>query len=127
MEAKTVPRKYEFRGAVFRLEPEVVRLDNDVALSQLLRGKKPAARRLARQILREYRSAYGRELRITEGSLAAEIWYHYRFHVLFLRLRKLKIKNRLLSRLLRSTETIDMGERARDNNRLLWDLLGFFW
>ena len=115
-----------YKNVSYRLEPGIVRVDNNIVLDRMIRKNFRACRHLSEDIRQEYLKIYEKELKITEKSLAVEIYLHYKCHIWFTRLQKRFKKSRILKRLLRSTVVIDSGEKDVDNNRFIWDLLAVF-
>ena len=68
----------KYHGIGFKFEPQIVRIRNDEILRFYLTHQKAACQRLARVVRKAYRLKYGTELKISEKSLATEIWFHYR-------------------------------------------------
>ena len=107
-----------------RFESHLARVVNDDALIQVLQdGKRRASFLLARQILEEYREQFGEELKITEKSLACEIYWHYYCLKIALAIEARFGKKRFTTWLIRHIDVSDCGERAVDTNRIFWDLL----
>ena len=73
-----------------------------------------------------YEGHFKKPLRISEKSLAVEVYMHYKFQVWFRYLEKGFKNSRLLKRLLRSTAVIDCGEKSCDTNRFVWDFMARF-
>ena len=119
-------RKYEFEEVQYTLEPGIVRVRSEEPLKGLLKKKMKAAGILSERILAAYCVDFGRELEITRNSLAVEIYLHFKVQQACLKMMKLFGKRRLLNAVLRHTEIIDCGEKHRDNNRFLWDILAWF-
>ncbi|MBR5931916.1 MAG: hypothetical protein IKZ95_07840 [Lachnospiraceae bacterium] len=117
-----------FPDIEIRLNPHLVRVVNDDALIGTLReGKHKAAFLLAHKILKDYQEEYGEELKITEKSLACEIYWHYYFLDKATAFERRFGKKKFTSWLIRHIDTSDCGERKVDNNRFVWDLLSHFF
>jgi len=111
-----------------KYEGRIVRISNDEALlSYFHRYGRKGARPLAAYILKRSETIFGNELPITEKSLAAEIYYHYRILRTFLNIEKLTGQLRFTRWMIRHIDVIDCGGRDEDNNRFLWDMLSVFW
>ena len=111
-----------------RFKQHLVRVVNDDVLMNALRdGKRRTAHLLAGQILEEYREQFGEELKITEKSLACEIYWHYYCLKIALAIEKRFGKKRFTTWLIRHIDISDCGERAVDNNRFVWDALSHFF
>ena len=117
---------YTQDGTAYRFEHQIVRVKNDEALEKLFQGRLKASAGLAEYLRDRYREAFQEELNITAVSLAVELYLHYKAQVMLLYLQKIFKKSRLISRLLRSTNVIDCGERSCDSNRFVWDILSHF-
>lgn len=114
----------EYQGIGIRLGERVVHIQNDDALDLFLSsGKKPRAFQLAEYLKEKYRKEYGKELKITDRSLACEIYWHWKIKIRSLKAEQKHGKRKLTSWLLWHMEDIDCGDRKADNNRFLWNLL----
>lgn len=120
----------KYHGIGFKFEPQIVRIRNDEILRFYLTHQKAACQRLARVVRKAYRLKYGTELKISEKSLATEIWFHYRIKRISLMLEGIHWKvfqksgfRNFLDKVLIHMAVIDCGERKVDNNRWLWNLL----
>jgi len=119
-------REYRDVGVIY--EDRVVRIANDASLAALFKEKgRRGALALSGHILCRYASLSGRELQITDRSLAAEIYDHYKLQVWTLRFEKLMGRCRPTRWMMRHMEVIDCGEKEVDNNRFLWDLFSILW
>lgn len=81
---------------------------------------------LVHAIKRDYHAYYGKPLAIKDKSLGLEIWGHLYYEVFILSVCKLLRLNKYARRvknLLKSAQIIDCGERNKDSNRRLWDIL----
>ena len=118
----------EYQGIGIRLGERVVHIQNDNALDLLLSsGKKKQAAKLAKYLKEQYRENYGKELRISNRSLACEIYWHWKIKTKSAAAEEKRGKKKLTSWLLMHMEDIDCGDIKSDNNRLLWDLLSIFF
>ena len=107
-----------------RFNQHLVRVVNDDALMNALRdGKRRTAHLLAGEILEDYREQFGEELKITEKSLACEIYWHYYCLKIALAIEAQFGKKRFTTWLIRHIDVSDCGERAVDTNRIFWDIL----
>ena len=106
----------------------VVRVDNDRALWVYIHlDPYSNTRRLVTWIKQIYASAFDEDLRISDNSLAMEIWGHIYFEQFLLRnpkLGRVLFPFGLYQRLVTSCEAVDCGESSKDGNRWLWDVLG---
>ncbi len=116
----------EISGLNVRLEPKIVRIDNDETLAGLLNCRKNAFA-IAERMLESYKEKYGTDLKISKRSLAVEIYGHY-YILVKADAFEAKHGSRKFTRWLkRHMDVIDCGEKDVDNNRLAWDILQFFW
>lgn len=106
-----------------------VHLDNDRDLRNAISDKLDNAEVIARQIRRDYREERGTALDISTDSLTWEIIGHIYPGEIAKSLKKVDfifpsdIRNGL-DEIIKKTETIDMGEEGKDENRWLWDKMG---
>ncbi len=104
-----------------------IHIVNDTALWTLLEGTvKENTITLVTWIREQYQALLGKDLDITDDSLAVEIWGHvyFEYYLLILKeLVRLQLLNDLLEPLLAKSDVIDCGEAGLDNNRKLWDML----
>lgn len=116
----------DYRGIGILLEPQVVRVRNDMALrAQLYRGKQTAAYKLALHILRTHRRAFPQRIRISVRSLACEIYGHYLIKEYAERLELRFGEHKLTTWLKLHMQVIDCGDMKSDNNRFVWDLFSY--
>lgn len=109
----------------------IISIDNNQSFQKLMNDiPKSGILELTTQAKRHYFEIYAEAIRITDRSLALEIWGHYffekyfsTFKVLFKKLGLKSIKNRLVQ----ATDAFDCGEKAYDSNRLIWDFGAIFY
>ena len=110
------------------LTDRIVRVDNDENLKALLHtGKRAAALQLSTHIRQMYEKEFGKPLKISTKSLAAEIYDHYLIQEMTFKAERVIGKIRPTRWMVRHMEVIDCGEQAVDNNRFLWNLASIFW
>lgn len=119
-----------FKQIQIVLEIGLIKVSSNLALWEYLRGKdKVKIHLLASEIKNRYFEKYGRELHISQSSLVVEILIHVYCHNLGLTILPF-IKNtfleKFLKKLIERAEVIDCGEKKRDSNRWVWDLLSHF-
>ena len=115
-------RRFENIG--LQMKERVVRVVNDETLITFLKTEKhKGARELARFILVEYRQRFGSELKITERSLACEIYWHYYCLDKAASYERRHGKRKFTSWLIRHIDISDCGEKSVDTNRFVWDIL----
>lgn len=81
---------------------------------------------LVRQIKSEYLKYMGQALAVTDRSFVVEVWGHLYYEYYVLRLKCMlnaRWFDRWSVKLLRPSASIDCGEKGKDRNRWLWDLL----
>ncbi|WP_336798790.1 hypothetical protein [Exiguobacterium acetylicum] len=119
-----------FRGywIRYRLEPQIIRVDNQ-GIYHLGKVLFPRPNRVSYEmalLLKEkYERRYKRPLYIKTSSIATEIWGHTHLDIYYRALLRLPIPTRLRQRYtnrLESTKIIDIGVRAVDQNRIVWDI-----
>ncbi|MDO4490869.1 MAG: hypothetical protein Q4B85_07385 [Lachnospiraceae bacterium] len=115
-----------YHGVGIKLEPQVVRIANDFVLDVHLQENSKNCMRLAREIRNAYELEYQEQLRISERSLAIEIYAHYKIQKLSEKVERYLGRTRLTRWLIGHTEVIDCGCREKDNNRFIWDTLCAF-
>ncbi len=105
----------------------LIGITNDAALKRLVQANpEESVELLVRQINKDYRVYHGRALAITDDSFIVEIWGHIYFEHFLLKYRKLLqsiLFFGLYQRLCKSCEVIDCGEKGKDPNRKVWDIL----
>lgn len=119
-------RRFEDIG--LQMKERIVRVANDEPLTALLKKEKhKGARALARYILAQYRQQFGTELKISERSLACEIYWHYYCWDKAVTFENRHGKKRFTSWLIRHIDVSDCGEQKVDNNRFVWDILSIMF
>lgn len=117
-----------YRKVGIILEPGIVRVLNDHELkAEFGRGGRKAAYGIAAYAKEQYRKNYSKELKISDRSLACEIYWHYFIIDRAQWIEKHFFKTRLTRWLVVHMDVIDCGERAVDNNRFLWTFLAIFF
>ena len=119
--------KYIENGIGIVIEERVIRIANDWVLEAYLGRDKHKACLLAARLREMYRTSKGRDLNITDKSLAAEIYYHYRLQKISLAIEKKHGRSRPTRWMIRHMKVIDCGEMQVDNNRFVWDIASRFW
>lgn len=119
-----------FRGGWirYRIEPQIIRIDNR-GRYHLGRTLFPAPNRysyeLAVLLKNKHQQQYKRPLLIQTASIATEIWGHTHLDIFYRCMLNVPIPSVLRKRYeerLRNTSIIDIGVRAVDNNRIVWDI-----
>jgi len=105
------------------LKFQSVHLVANYALRRCARKRVANMDRLCRQVLDDYRSFYGKDLKIKIDSLVTEVLGHVYAYEILLFLRKL-LPLGLLKWLSLRACGIDCGEKKRDANRWIWDWCG---
>lgn len=112
-----------FNGVGLILEPQVVRISNDFVLDVYLQTDPKNSMRLAKYICSAYRQKYMEELKISERSLAIEIYGHYKMQKTAEKVQGVIGRKKLTDWLIGHTTVIDCGSAEKDNNRIIWDTL----
>ena len=106
------------------LRKHIVRVVNDEPLVALLKEKKrDGAHELAHHVLAQYRQRFGEDLKITERSLACEIYWHYYWLEKARTFEARHGKTKFTTWLIRHIDVSDCGEQKEDRNRFVWDIL----
>ena len=129
-----MPDMDPLRDISVKYEDRVVRIRSDESIYKRLHSGRKAGRQLAEQILREYEARFNKPLRISLGSLNAEIKIHVFADRIFAASEKFFEKIRIAPHLKRfahwlhvHTRVIDCGEKAIDNNRFVFDFFAPFY
>ena len=116
--------KEDFANIGLQIKEHIVRVVNDEPLTVLLKtDKHKGARRLAGFILAEYRQRFGSDLKISERSLACEIYWHFYCWEKAVAFEQRYGKKKFTSWLIRHIDVSDCGEQKIDSNRFVWDIL----
>ncbi len=113
-------------------DDSAVHIVTDEHLKAFLKKDRTASYVLAHAILERYRILFGKPLNISRRSLAAEIRLHVLSHAFFTALENMAdfknsgICHRICSKMIRSAEVIDCGERQVDGNRFVFDYVSIF-
>ncbi|PWS29127.1 hypothetical protein DHW03_04695 [Pedobacter yonginense] len=120
---------YELEGCTIKvdIEPKLIRVYGNAELWRFLDGA-PSLRFdvLIDTIKKDYENHLGKPLMITNDSLIVEIVAHVYcdyIGLIFNRLVKISLIQRLVTKLLKRAEIVDCGEKGVDSNRWLWDYL----
>ena len=127
--------EYLFAGVTVRYAPQIVRIDTDHALMDFLAQRGNGSRALARHSLARYEALLGVPMAVAERSMATEILVHAYLDVVFRRAgrlgRRLGRTGRRLAgwgeRMQSHTAVSDIGERAVDSNRHIFDGISHFY
>ncbi len=107
------------------LSEKAVHIDNDEALKSIIPNPK-AAMELARKLKGNYHEKYGRELSVSELSMAIEIYGHIYPEKIAKTIKELPVPNMVedaMKNLIKKTDVIDSGEESIDKNRKVWDVI----
>ena len=118
-----------------QLDEGIIRVYSNAALWEYLNGQtRQRLRLLAETVKDEYAAVFGKPLQIGTNSLIVEILVHLYCDYLglaFNRYVRIPVIQKLVNKLLERAEVVDCGEKAKDGNRWVWDLLapgqGFFF
>ncbi|MGV3763791.1 hypothetical protein [Parapedobacter sp.] len=109
------------------IEEGLVRITNDPSFRRTALGRAETPMgTLFDRVQVNHQQVFGRELTLDKESFIVEIWGHLYVHHLLLkykRILKVVLVFGLYDRFFRSCEVIDCGERDKDPNRWLWDML----
>lgn len=107
-----------------------IKLTNDAQLAALLASNTEASTdALVTAIKQEFKSAHGKDIDISDASMAVEIWGHVYTESFAAAIKSLSLFgfiDSLADKVIDKCEVIDMGESGRDNNRFVWDTLAKF-
>lgn len=124
----TVSWNRKFHNIALVCEPQIIRVKNDaVLMNALAKHGRKRSRQIAAYAHAYYNGKYGRQLRISERSLACEIFGHYFIMKTAMLMRSRHIALRFATWLIRHMDVIDCGERGTDSNRFVWDILSVFF
>ena len=104
---------------------KVVHIVNDEKLKSIITHPKTALK-LARKLKAGYQKKYGKELSVSDVSLAIEIYGHLYPEKIASTLKAMPLPdfvNHALDDLLKKTDIIDSGEDSIDRNRIVWDAI----
>ncbi|WP_029332672.1 MULTISPECIES: hypothetical protein [Exiguobacterium] len=119
-----------FRGGWirYRIEPQIIRIDNRGKYHlgwKLFPYPNRYAFELAVLLKNKHRQRYKRPLLIKTASIATEIWGHTHLDLFYRVMLQVPLPRFLSNRYkerLRNTSIIDIGVRAVDTNRIVWDI-----
>ncbi|MGE6555804.1 hypothetical protein [Exiguobacterium artemiae] len=123
--------RFRGRWIRYKIEPQIIRVDNrgKYHLSAVLF---PFPNRYSYQLAvllkNKYRQQYKRSLLIQTSSIATEICGHTHLDIFYRMMLFLPLPHFLRKRYkerLKSTGIIDIGVRAVDSNRIVWDIGNF--
>lgn len=110
-----------------QLDEGIIRVYSNAALWQYLNGEaRQRLNLLAETIKNEYAAAFSKPLKIGTKSLVVEILVHIYCDYLglaFNRYVRIPVIQKLVNKLLERAEVVDCGEKAKDGNRWVWDML----
>lgn len=117
------------RGRTLRvcIQPHITRITNDDELTALLAHDTEAATgELITAIKARYLEEFGKELKVSDKSMAVEIWAHVYVEKFAKAIASLQFTRKLANVIIRRCEIIDIGEWGHDENRIVWDALSIF-
>jgi len=120
---------YNFNNSIIRVEfePGIVRVYSDAGLWKFMETDYQARLQVLVTIIKkDYQNEYFKTLAISDQSLIVEILAHVYCDYIGLQFNlfvKFKPLNILVNKLLKRAAIVDCGERHKDSNRWLWDLL----
>ncbi len=111
-------------------EPKLVRIQGSKELLAFLSNDlNTHTLELVKLIKGDYLALLGEPLKITNSSLAVEIWGHLyasKFASIIQELIRLQLIENLTEHVKKRSDTIDCGEAEVDSNRKFWDVLAKF-
>lgn len=122
-------KTYQFQEQCIKvsIEEGVVRIKNDLHLWFFFNERlQERTVWLIDCIMMDYVTEMGKSLSIHPRSIAIEIWGHFYYEYFILLIchyLDVDTSTRRIKKLLRPSEIIDCGEKDKDSNRFLWDLL----
>ncbi len=118
------------KNILVTLTQHKVKLTNDAQLTALLANNTEASTdALVAAIKQEFRNIHGKDIDISNASMAVEIWGHVyteSFAAAIKSLSSFGFIDSIADKVIDKCEVIDMGESGRDNNRFVWDTLAKF-
>jgi hypothetical protein len=112
------------------LKPHAIKIWNDDALPGLLKvDAESSTEELIENIKREYFKLFNIEFKVSNASIAIEIWAHVyaeKFADAVKDFSSVKFIDGIADKILRHAEVIDIGETGHDDNRFVWDGLAGF-
>jgi hypothetical protein len=109
------------------IRQHIIRITNDDELIALLAHDTEAATgELITTIKVRYQEEFGKELKVSDKSMAVEIWAHVYVEKFAKAIASLRITRKLADAIIRRCEIIDIGEWGHDQNRFVWNALSIF-
>lgn len=120
----------DFQEVSFRCIPQFILVRNDNKLVSFLDQKGIGSMELARMMKDAYKKEMGKEIAISDKSLAIEILGHVYCDKFSSMLKMLPVPkdmkmelSKIASNIKSHTDIIDCGEKSVDSNRWIWDKL----
>ena len=107
------------------LSEKAVHIDNNKELESIIPNPKTAIK-LARKLKANYQKKYGRELSVSELSMAIEIYGHIYPEKMAKAKKELPLPgfvDQAMENLIEKADIIDSGEESIDQNRKIWDVI----
>jgi hypothetical protein len=109
------------------IRQHIIRITNDDELIALLAHDTEAATgELITTIKVRDQEEFGKELKVSDKSMAVEIWAHVYVEKFAKAIASLRISRKLADAIIRRCEIIDIGEWGLDQNRFVWNALSIF-
>jgi len=106
------------------IQEHVTRITNDDELNALLaHDTANATTELVRAIKARYCKELGSNFKVSDASMAVEIWAHVYVEKFAKLIISLKFTRKLSAIIIRKCEIIDIGEWGHDQNRFVWNAL----
>lgn len=113
-----------------QFQPHAIKIFNDDALSGLLMADaESSTEELIKNIKTEYFKLFADEFKVSNASIAVEIWAHVyaeKFAEAVKNFSSINFVDKVADKILQHAEIIDIGEQEHDDNRIVWDGLAVF-
>lgn len=109
------------------IQEHITRITNDDELNALLANDTAnATSDLVTAIKARYYKELGREFKVSDASIAVEIWAHVYVEKFAKVISSQQFTRKLADIVIRRCEIIDIGEWGHDQNRFVWNALSIF-
>lgn len=113
-----------------QLKPHAIKIWNDNALCDLLKvNAESSTEELIKNIKTEYFKLFADEFKVSNNSMAVEIWVHVyaeKFAEAIKDFSSINFVDKIADKIIYHAEIIDIGEIGHDDNRFLWNALAPF-
>lgn len=122
--------QYDFHNIGIRCIDRFILVENKEALKKFLKEPGTGSMQLALEMKKMYQKEFGKEIQITQTSLAIEILGHVYAEKLAKIIKLLPFPTSFMASIRKAmddiqkhTDVIDCGEKEVDSNRVVWDRL----